>query len=119
MDCSTIGLPESNNDNSRMNRVQQRNCVVKITVRSQNGCANTLSSDKYRIVIVSRIAHGIKTHSFVSALFYQVRSRPRKVLVKEKLHSATLMLPYGTSSKLASVPANANTADKSSEERLG
>ena len=93
--------------------------MVEIPVGSQNSCADALSRRKYRIVIVSRIAHVIKPHGFMSALVYQVSSRPWKVLVKEKLHSAALMLPYGTSSKLASVPAKANTADKSSEERLG
>ena len=74
MDCSTIGLPKGNDYNPRMNGVQQRNCVVKVAVGSQNGCTDSLGCGKYHIVIISRITHGIKTHGFMSALFYQVRS---------------------------------------------
>ena len=74
MDCGTVGLSEGNNDNSCMSGMQQRNCMVKVAIRSQNGCSNALGCRKYSIVIISRIANIIKTHGFVSALFYQVSS---------------------------------------------
>jgi len=74
MNCGTVRLSEGDNDYSRMNGVQQRNCMVKVAIRSQNGCAEALGYREYRVVIVSRIARSIKTHGFVSALFYQVRS---------------------------------------------
>ena len=74
MDCSTIRLVEGNNYNSGMNGVQQRNCMVKVAIRSQNSCTDALSNRKYRIVIVARITHSVKTHDCVSALVYQVFS---------------------------------------------
>ena len=83
MDCCTIRLVKGNNYNSGMNGVQQRNCMVKVAVRGQNSCTDALSSRKYRIVIVARIAHSIKTHGLMSALVYQDCSRPWKVRPRE------------------------------------
>ena len=81
MDCGTVWLSEGDNDNSRMNGVQQRNCVVKVAVGSQNSCAYALSRNKHRIVIVSKIAYSIKTHDLMSAFVYQVCGRQGKILV--------------------------------------
>ena len=63
------------------NEVQQRNCVVKAAVGSQNSCAYALSRNKHRIVIVPKIAHSIKTHCLMSAFVYQICSRQGKILV--------------------------------------
>ena len=119
VNCRAVGLSQRNDNDSRMNGMNQRHSMVEVAIRCKNRCFKALSFGKDNFIVGSKLADIVKQNSLVSAFFYQINCGTREILIQKKSHSATPALSYGMSSKRASEPAKANTAGKSSAERLG
>ena len=73
MNCRAIGLSQRNNNNPRMNRMNQRHSMIEVAIRCKNCRTKTLSFGKDNFIFSAKLADIIEQYRLVPAFFYQIK----------------------------------------------
>ena len=87
-DCTSVGLPQSYDDNSTMVCIEPRDCVIEITVGSQKDGFMLLGQFKDSGVIRPFVFRASIVRYIVPSLLKESLSSFREVLVQEGIHEA-------------------------------
>ena len=60
MNCRAVGLSQRNDNDSRMNGMNQRHSMVEVAIRCKNSCTKALSFGKDNFIVGSKLADIVK-----------------------------------------------------------